>query len=67
MNLGKTHWEQLLEKTNPRKMAKLGERCPGQEVIQLKKTVLALQRQVSCLEDLLAHCTCDAHLSRPST
>lgn len=41
-------------------MAKLGERRPGQEVIQLKKTVLALQRQVACLENLLAHCTCGA-------
>jgi len=41
-------------------MAKLGERRPGQEVTQLKKTILALQRQVACLEDLLAHCTCDA-------
>jgi len=48
-------------------MAKLGERRPGQEVIQLKKTILALQRQVVSLEELLAHCTCGIHLSRPST
>jgi hypothetical protein len=47
-------------------MAKLGERRPGQEVIQFKKTILALQRQVSCLEELLARCTCDAHVSHPS-
>lgn len=39
-------------------MAKLGERRPGQEVIQLKKTILALQRQVASLEALLARCTC---------
>lgn len=46
-------------------MAKIGERRPGQEVIQLKKTILALQRQVACLEDLLAHCTCGAS-SKPA-
>jgi sulfur relay (sulfurtransferase) complex TusBCD TusD component (DsrE family) len=39
-------------------MAKLGERRPRQEVTQLKKTILALQRQVACLEELLVHCTC---------
>lgn len=43
-------------------MAKLGERRPGQEVTQLKKTILALQRQVACLEELFAHCTCCIHL-----
>jgi hypothetical protein len=48
-------------------MAKLGERRPGQEVMQLKKTILALQRQVACLEDLLAHCTCSVHASRSPT
>ena len=41
-------------------MAKLGERRPGQEVTQLKKTILALQRQVACLENRLARCTCGA-------
>jgi hypothetical protein len=40
-------------------MAKLGERRPGQEVMQLKKTILALQRQVACLEGLLARCSCN--------
>jgi hypothetical protein len=44
-------------------MAKLGERRPGQEVIQLKKTILALQRQVASLEALLARCTCGLHSS----
>jgi len=39
-------------------MAKLGERRPNQEVMQLKKAILALQRQVTDLENLLAHCTC---------
>jgi hypothetical protein len=48
-------------------LAKLGERRPGQEVTQLKKTILALQRQVACLEELLTHCTCNTHASRPST
>ena len=38
--------------------ARLGERGPQQEIIQLKKTVLALQRQVASLEALLARCTC---------
>lgn len=40
------------------KLAKLGERRPGQEVTQLKKTILALQRQVACLEEQLSRCTC---------
>ncbi len=48
-------------------MAKLSERRLQQEVIQLKKTILALQRQIPCLEDLLAQCTCGAHLNRTST
>jgi AcrR family transcriptional regulator len=48
-------------------MAKLGERRPGQEVIQLKKTILALQRQVSSLEALLARCTCGLHASQSIT
>ncbi len=48
-------------------MAKLGERRPGQEVIQLKKTILSLQRQVTCLEALLAHCTCRIHSSHSIT
>lgn len=39
-------------------MAKLGERRPGQEVTQFKKTILALQRQVACLEEQLSRCTC---------
>jgi len=42
-------------------MAKLGERRPGQEVTQLKKTILALQRQVACLEEQLSSCTCGAY------
>jgi hypothetical protein len=41
-------------------MAKLGERRPGQETTQLKKTILALQRQVAHLEELLSRCTCGA-------
>ena len=41
-------------------LAKLSERRPQQEALQLKKTILALQRQVSCLEALLAQCTCGA-------
>jgi Bacterial regulatory proteins, tetR family len=47
-------------------LAKIGERRPGQDVTQLKKTILALQRQVACLENLLAHCTCGAGSSKPS-
>lgn len=41
-------------------MAKLGERRPNQEAMQLKKTILALQRQVVGLEERLSRCTCDA-------
>ncbi|GHP00169.1 hypothetical protein KSF_102160 [Reticulibacter mediterranei] len=48
-------------------MAKFGERHPGQEVIQFKKTILALQGQISCLEELLAHCTCGAHARHSSS
>ncbi len=48
-------------------MAKLGERRPNQEVVQLKKTILALQRQVAGLEALLARCTCDLNESHPIT
>jgi len=47
-------------------MAKLGERRPQQEVTQLKKTILALQRQVTCLENLLAHCTCSTSSGQSS-
>ncbi len=39
-------------------LAKLGERRTPPEVIQLKKTILTLQRQVASLEEQLAHCTC---------
>ncbi len=41
-------------------MAKLGERRMPQDVTQLKKTILALQRQVAGLEERLSHCTCGA-------
>lgn len=44
-------------------MAKLGERQPGQEVTQFKKTILSLQRQVARLEEQLAHCTCTASVA----
>lgn len=44
--------------------AKLGERRTPQEVTQLKKTILALQRQVACLEALLAHCTCGEYANQ---
>lgn len=39
--------------------ARLETRRPQQEVMQLKKTLLAFQRQVVCLEALLARCTCE--------
>jgi N-methylhydantoinase A/oxoprolinase/acetone carboxylase beta subunit len=42
-------------------LAKLGERRPHQEVTQLKKTILALQRQVACLENLLTRCICGVY------
>ncbi len=46
-------------------LAKLGERRTPQDVVQLKKTILALQRQVTCLEEMLARCTCGAHTRTP--
>jgi hypothetical protein len=46
-------------------LAKQGERRTPQDVIQLKKTLLALQRQVACLEEILARCTCGAHTHTP--
>lgn len=46
-------------------LAKQGERRTPQDVIQLKKTLLALQRQVTCLEEMLARCTCGAHTHTP--
>ena len=39
---------------------KLEGQRPQQEVMQLNKMILALQRQVACLEELLARCTCGA-------
>lgn len=47
-------------------LAKSGGKGPQQEVIQLKKMILALQRQVTCLEELLARCTCGARSDYPS-
>jgi DNA repair exonuclease SbcCD ATPase subunit len=41
-------------------MAKLGERRIPQDVTQLKKTVLALQRHVTDLEERLSRYTCGA-------
>ncbi len=42
-------------------LAKLGERRPKPEVMQLKKPILALQRQVAGLEEQLSHCTCGVY------
>ncbi len=47
-------------------LAKSGGQRPQQELIQLKKMILALQRQVAWLEELLARCTCGAHSDHPS-
>ncbi len=41
-------------------LAKSGGSRPQQELIQLKKMIVSLQRQVACLEELLARCTCGA-------
>jgi len=48
-------------------LAKLGVYQPQQEVIQLKKTLLALQRQVACLEALLARCSCGIYSKSSSS
>lgn len=47
-------------------MAKLGACRPEQEVMQLKKTILTLQRQVAGLETQLEQCTCGARSSSSS-
>ncbi len=41
-------------------LAKVGEHRPKPEVMQLKKTILALQRQVAGLEEQFSSCTCGA-------
>lgn len=42
-----------------------GERKPQQEVVQYKKTIVALQRQVAELQEQLARCTCGVRLESP--
>jgi hypothetical protein len=46
-------------------LTKLGAQRPQQEIIQLKKMLLAYQRQVACLEEMLTHCTCGVQSNRP--
>jgi hypothetical protein len=46
--------------------AKSGGSRPQQEVIQLKKKIVSLQRRVALLEEMLARCTCDACSEYPS-
>ncbi len=47
-------------------LTKLGVQRPGQEIIQLKKMLLAYQRQVACLEEMLTRCTCEGQSNPPS-
>jgi hypothetical protein len=56
---------EVVASQNEAQLAKLGARRPQQEVIQLKKTLVALQRQVVCLEALLARCTCRMQSNPP--
>jgi hypothetical protein len=56
---------EVVASQNEAQLAKLGARRPQQEVIQLKKTLVALQRQVVCLEALLARCTCGMQSNPP--
>jgi hypothetical protein len=47
-------------------LAKAGGSRPQQEMIQLKKMIVTLQRQVACLEEMLARCRCGARSDYPS-
>ena len=47
-------------------LAKSGGSRPQQELIQLKKIIVSLQRQVACLEEMLSRCTCGARSHYPS-
>jgi hypothetical protein len=47
-------------------LTKLGAQRPQQEIIQLKKMLLAHQRQVACLEEMLTRCTCKGQSNPPS-
>jgi peptidoglycan hydrolase CwlO-like protein len=47
-------------------LTKLGAQRPQQEIIQLKKMLLAYQRQVACLEEMLTRCTCKGQSNPPS-
>jgi Family of unknown function (DUF6262) len=46
--------------------AKSGGSRPQQEVIQLKKKIVSLQRRVAFLEEMLARCTCGGCSEYPS-
>jgi hypothetical protein len=46
--------------------AKSGGSRPQQELIQLKKMIVSLQRQVAFLEEMLARCTCGVRSDYPS-
>ena len=46
-------------------VTKLGAQRPQQEILQLKKMILAYQRQVACLEEILTHCTCGVQFNLP--
>ena len=46
-------------------LTKLGAQRPGQEIIQLKKMLLAYQRQVACLEEMLTRCNCKGQSNPP--
>jgi peptidoglycan hydrolase CwlO-like protein len=47
-------------------LTKLGAQRPQQEIIQLKKMLLAYQQQIACLEEMLTHCTCGVQSNSPS-
>ncbi len=47
--------------------AKSGVSRPQQELMQHKKMIVSLQRQVASLEEMLARCTCGARSDYPST
>jgi hypothetical protein len=49
---------EMMASQNDAQLTKLGAQRPQQESIQLKKLLLAYQRQVACLEEMLTHCTC---------
>lgn len=59
--------EEIIAFQKDAQLTKLGAQRPQQEILQLKKMLLAYERQIACLEEMLTHCTCGFHSHRPSS